>query len=163
MADIFLQLRPGTDVALFNGLAHVIIKEGLTNKEYIAARTEGFDDLARAVSRLYAPKVYREITGIPAGDIIRAARAFAISPASAILYSMGITQHTTGTDNVQAIANLALICGHLGRPGTGVFPLRGQNNVQGACDMGALAEFYPGYKKADDPETRRLSSRPPGG
>ncbi len=157
MADIFLQLRPGTDVALLNGMAQVIIKEGLTNKEYIVARSEGFDDLARAVSD-YTPQNVAEITGIPAGEIVRAARAYAGSPASAILYSMGITQHTTGTDNVQAIANLALICGHLGRPGTGVFPLRGQNNVQGACDMGALAEFYPGYKNADDPETRRLFS-----
>ena len=95
---------------------------------------------------------------MPQATLYRAARSYAISPASSILYSMGITQHSTGTDNVQAISNLALICGHLGKPGTGVMPLRGQNNVQGACDMGALAEFYPGYKKADDPETIKYFS-----
>jgi formate dehydrogenase major subunit len=99
-----------------------------------------------------------KITGISAEEIVRAARAYAISPSSAILYSMGITQHSTGTDNVQAIANLALISGHLGKSGCGVMPLRGQNNVQGACDMGALAEFYPGYRKADEPETIKFFS-----
>ncbi len=152
MADIFLQLKPGTDVALLNGMAHVIIKEGLIDRAYIDKRTRGYDDLVEAVKD-YTPEKVAEITGIPPGDIIRAARSYAISPASVILYSMGITQHSTGTDNVQAVANLALICGHLGREGTGVMPLRGQNNVQGACDMGALADFYPGYRKADDPET----------
>lgn len=152
MADIFLQLEPGTDVALLNGMAHVIIKEGLLDREYISQRTRGFEALAESVSD-FTPEKASEITGVSASDIVRAARAYASSPASSILYSMGITQHTTGTENVQAVSNLALICGHLGRPGTGVMPLRGQNNVQGACDMGALAEFYPGYKKADDPET----------
>ncbi len=152
MADILLQLTPGTDVALLNGMANVIIKEGLIDRDYVGRRTSGFEALAESVKD-YTPERVSEITGIAAGDIIRAARAYAISPASAILYSMGITQHITGTDNVQAISNLALICGHMGRPGTGVMPLRGQNNVQGACDMGALAEFYPGYRKADDPET----------
>ncbi|OYV07905.1 MAG: formate dehydrogenase, alpha subunit, partial [Methanosaeta sp. ASP1-2] len=152
MADILLQLKPGTDVALLNGMAHVIIKEGLLDKEYVAARTRGFEALVESLNE-YTPEMVSEITGIPSGDIMRSARAYAMSPASVILYSMGITQHSTGTDNVQAISNLALICGHMGRPGTGVMPLRGQNNVQGACDMGALAEFYPGYKKADDPET----------
>ncbi|MCX6676220.1 MAG: formate dehydrogenase subunit alpha [Methanothrix sp.] len=155
MADIFLQLKPGTDVALLNGMAHVIIKEGLIDNDYITKWTRGYEELVEAVKD-YSPEKAAEITGISAGDIIRAARAYAISPASAILYSMGITQHTTGTDNVQAISNLALITGHLGKPGTGVMPLRGQNNVQGACDMGALAEFYPGYKKADDPQTTKF-------
>jgi formate dehydrogenase alpha subunit len=157
MADIFLQLKPGTDVAILNGMAHVIINEGLTDNEYIAKWTRGYEDLVDVVKD-YSPEKAAEITGISAGDIIRAARAYAISPASAILYSMGITQHTTGTDNVQAISNLALITGHLGKPGTGVMPLRGQNNVQGACDMGALAEFYPGYKRADDPQTTKFFS-----
>ncbi len=152
MADVFLQLKPGTDVALLNGMAHVIIKEGLMDGDYIAQRTRGFEELRESVKD-YSPEKAAEITRVAAGDIVRAARAYAISPASSILYSMGITQHSTGTDNVQAVSNLALICGHLGRPGTGVMPLRGQNNVQGACDMGALAEFYPGYKKADDPKT----------
>ncbi len=155
LADIFLQIKPGTDVALLNGIANVIINEGLTDNEYIAKWTTGYEKLGGAVSD-YTPEKAGAITGIPADDIIRAARAYAISPASAIVYSMGITQHTTGTDNVQAIANLALITGHLGRPGTGIMPLRGQNNVQGACDMGALAEFYPGYRKADDPETAKF-------
>jgi formate dehydrogenase alpha subunit len=155
MADIFLQLKPGTDVALLNGMAHVIIKEALIDNDYITKWTRGYEELVEAVKD-YSPEKSAEITGISAGDIIRAARAYAISPASAILYSMGITQHTTGTDNVQAISNLALITGHLGKPGTGVMPLRGQNNVQGACDMGALAEFYPGYKKADDPQTAKF-------
>jgi len=155
LADIFLQLKPGTDVALLNGIANVIINEGLVDYEYIAKFTTGYEKLKEVILDCTPEKV-AAITGIPADDIIRAARAYAISPASAIVYSMGITQHTTGTDNVQAIANLALITGHLGRPGTGVMPLRGQNNVQGACDMGALAEFYPGYRKADDPETAKF-------
>lgn len=154
MADVFLQLEPGTDVALLNGMAHVIINEGLINREYIAQKTKGFEALSRAVKD-FTPQRTAEITGIAPEDIVRAARAYATSPASAILYSMGITQHSTGTDNVQSISNLALICGQMGSPGTGVMPLRGQNNVQGACDMGALAEFYPGYKKADDPNTIR--------
>jgi formate dehydrogenase major subunit len=157
MADVFLQLKPGTDVALLNGMAHVIIKEGLMDRDYIALRTRGFEALAASVKD-YPPEKVEEITGVAARDIVRAARAYAISPASSILYSMGITQHSTGTDNVQAISNLALICGHLGKPGTGVMPLRGQNNVQGACDMGALSEFYPGYKKADDSETIKYFS-----
>ena len=152
MADIFLQLEPGTDVALLNGMAHVIIKEGLINRDYIDRSTRGFEALAEAVKEATAERT-AEITGVAAEDIVQAARAYAKSPASSILYSMGITQHSTGTDNVQAVSNLALICGQLGRPGTGVMPLRGQNNVQGACDMGALAEFYPGYKKAADPKT----------
>ncbi len=154
MADVFLQLEPGTDVALLNGMTHVIINEGLINREYIGQKTKGFEALTAAVKDFTLQRT-AEITGIAPEDIVRAARAYASSPASAILYSMGITQHSTGTDNVQAISNLALICGQMGRPGTGVMPLRGQNNVQGACDMGALAEFYPGYKKADDPNTIR--------
>ncbi|UEC43230.1 MAG: Formate dehydrogenase subunit alpha [Methanothrix sp.] len=152
MADIFLQLTPGTDVALLNGIAHQIIKEGLMDREYIAERTRGFEEFEESI-REFTPEKAAEITGVPAEEIIRAARAYASSPASTILYSMGITQHTTGTENVQAVSNLALITGQIGRPGTGVMPLRGQNNVQGACDMGALAEFYPGYRRADDPGT----------
>ncbi len=152
MADVFLQLEPGTDVALLNGMAQVIINEGLIDREYIGQKTKGFEALALAVKD-FTPQRTAEITGIAPEDIVRAARAYATSPASAVLYSMGITQHSTGTDNVQAISNLALICGQMGRPGTGVMPLRGQNNVQGACDMGALAEFYPGYKRASDPAT----------
>ncbi|MDF0589959.1 formate dehydrogenase subunit alpha [Candidatus Methanocrinis natronophilus] len=157
MADIFLQLSPGTDVALLKGIAHQIVKEGLIDRGYIAERTRGFEEFEGSVGE-FTPEMAAEITGVPAEDIIRAARAYASSPASMILYSMGITQHTTGTDNVQAVSNLALITGHIGRAGTGVMPLRGQNNVQGACDMGALVEFYPGYRRADDPGTIDLFS-----
>lgn len=157
LSDVFLQIKPGTDVALLNGMAQVIIKEGLVDYEFVSKWTSGYRAIEEAVKE-YTPEKVAEITGVPASDIVRAARAFALSPASAIVYSMGITQHTTGTDNVQAIANLALICGHLGKPGSGVMPLRGQNNVQGACDVGALAEFYPGYRRADDPETVRFFS-----
>jgi len=157
LADIFLRIKPGTDVALLNGMANVIVNEGLTDGEFIAKRTRGYSGFAESL-RDYTPQRASEITGVPAGDIIRAARAFAISPASSIVYSMGITQHSTGTSNVVAISNLALITGHIGRPGAGIFPLRGQNNVQGACDMGALAEFYPGYRRAEDPETLELFS-----
>lgn len=152
MADIFLQLSPGTDVALLNGIAHQIVREGMIDRGYISERTRGYEKFEGSI-REFTPEKAAEITGVPAEEIIRAARAYASSPASMILYSMGITQHTTGTENVQAVSNLALITGHLGRPGTGVMPLRGQNNVQGACDMGALAEFYPGYRRSDDPGT----------
>jgi formate dehydrogenase alpha subunit len=158
LSDVFLQIQPGTDVALLNGMAHVIIKEGLTDNDFISKRTRGYEALWETVKD-YTPERAAEITGVSPGNIIRAARAYAIAPASSILYSMGITQHSTGTNNVQAISNLALITGHIGRPGTGIFPLRGQNNVQGACDVGALAEFYPGYRRADDPESIRLFSK----
>ena len=157
LADIFLQIKPGTDVALLNGMAHVVVSEGLNDSEFISKRTRGYSDFAESL-RDYTPQMVSEITGVPAGDIMRAARAYAISPASSIVYSMGITQHSSGTSNVVAISNLALITGHIGRPGAGIFPLRGQNNVQGACDMGALAEFYPGYRRAEDHETLELFS-----
>lgn len=155
MADAFLQIRPGTDVALLNGMARLIIDEGLIDREFIDLWTNGYEEFEASLEDWSVEKA-AEITGVAAGEIIRAAREYARSPASAIAYSMGITQHTTGTDNVQAVANLALICGQFGREGTGVLPLRGQNNVQGACDMGALAEFLPGYRKADDPAAIKL-------
>lgn len=155
LADLFLQLKPGTDVALLNAMMKVIIDEDLVDKAFISKSTKGFEDLVKAVKD-YTPEKAAEITGVPANDIVKAARMYAKSPASAILYSMGITQHTSGTDNVQSVANLALITGQIGKEGTGVLPLRGHNNVQGACDMGALAEFYPGYRKSDDPETAKF-------
>ena len=150
LADLFLQLKPGTDVALLNAMMKVIIDEDLVDKAFISKCTKGFEDLAEAVKDYTPEKAAARYTGVPAKDIIKAARMYAQSPASAIVYSMGITQHTSGTDNVQSVANLALITGQIGKEGTGVLPLRGQNNVQGACDMGALAEFYPGYRKSDD-------------
>ncbi|HOT07237.1 MAG TPA: formate dehydrogenase subunit alpha [Methanotrichaceae archaeon] len=152
MADHFLQLRPGTDVALINAMASVAIEQGLIDRQFLDLWTCGYQELKSSVKDC-TPSWAEGITGVPAEDIVSAAQAYAASPASSILYSMGITQHTTGTDNVQALANLALICGQIGREGTGLLPLRGQNNVQGACDMGALAEFYPGYRRADDPSS----------
>ena len=152
MADIHLRIKPGSDIDLLRGMMKVIIDEGLADKDFIAARTDGFEGLQKGLQD-YSVEKAAELTGIPAGDIIRAARAFARSSASALLYSMGITQHVCGTDNVKACATLALICGQMGRPGAGVWPMRGQNNVQGTCDMGAMAEFYPGYKKASDPKS----------
>ena len=153
IADLHLQHRGGTDVALVNALIHVILKEGLEAKAFIAERTEGFEDLRRAVEP-YNPQMAAKITGVPAEKIVEAARLYAKADAASIIYSMGITQHTTGTDNVLALANLAMVTGNIGRPGTGVNPLRGQNNVQGACDMGALPNVYPGYQAVDDAAVR---------
>ncbi|AET64988.1 Formate dehydrogenase, subunit A [Methanothrix harundinacea 6Ac] len=156
LADLHLQINLGTDVALLNGMMNVIIEEGLYNSKFVEERTVGFEELADKV-RWYTPERAAEITGVSASSILRAARIYARSPASAILYSMGITQHSHGTDNVTACADLALICGHLGRSGAGLYPLRGQNNVQGACDMGVLADFYPGSVSVSDAEgIRRL-------
>ena len=152
-ADLHLQHRPGTDVALINAFANVILAEELEDKDFIATRTEGFEEFRRAVAP-YTPEFAAKITRVPADDIRAAARLYASAGAASIVYSMGITQHTTGTDNVLALANLALLTGSIGRPGTGVNPLRGQNNVQGACDMGALPNVYPGYQSVAD-ETLR--------
>lgn len=153
-ADLWLRQNSGSDVAWINGMLHVIISEGLANEQFIRERTEGFDDLAPLVAA-YTPERVEEISGIPAEDLRRAARMYAGAERSAIVYAMGITQHTTGTDNVLSLANLAMATGHIGRRGTGVNPLRGQNNVQGACDMGALPNVFQGYQKVDDNEVRR--------
>lgn len=153
LADDFLQLHPGSDVALLNGMMHVILDEGLVDRRFIAERTTGFEGLARHLSD-YPPTRAAEISGVPPDRIVAAARAFATAPEAMLVYCMGITQHTSGSDNVQACADLALLCGQVGTPGAGIMPLRGQNNVQGACDMGALAQFYPGYRRVDDPEAR---------
>jgi len=152
-ADLYLQHLPGTDVALLNGMLHVIIEEKLFDEEFITDRTEGFEILREAVQK-YNGEYVEAITGVPAADIAEAARLYATSGQSAILYAMGITQHTTGTDNVQSIANLALATGNVGREHTGVYPLRGQNNVQGACDMGALPGYYTGYQRVDNESVR---------
>ena len=145
-AHIWLRPRPGTDVAWINGLVHVIIEEKLWDAEYVKQRTEGFAELEAAVAE-YTPERVEQISGIPADDLRRAARAYAQAPKAMILYAMGITQHTSGTDNVKALANLAMLCGNIGIEGGGVNPLRGQNNVQGACDMGGLPDVLPGYQK----------------
>ena len=152
MADLHLRIKPGSDIDLLRAMMKVIIDEGLADKNFIAKRTEGFVELAAGLKD-YSLEQAAELTGVLAGDIARAARIYARSPASALLYSMGITQHICGTDNVKACATLALVTGQIGRPGAGVWPMRGQNNVQGNCDMGGMAEFYPGYKRASDPAT----------
>jgi formate dehydrogenase alpha subunit len=153
LADLYLRFRPGTDVAVLNGLMHVIIAEGLADEEYIATRTEGFEEMA-ALVEAYTPERVEEISSIPAEGLRQAARIYATHRPSAIIYAMGITQHTTGTDNVKSCANLAMLCGNVGVPGGGVNPLRGQNNVQGACDLGALANVYTGYQSVTSPEVQ---------
>jgi len=152
-ATVHLQQKHGTDVALINTLIHVILEEGLEDEQFITARTEGFEELQAAV-KPYTLEVGEKLTGVPAEDIERAARIYAQAPAASIVFSMGITQHTTGTDNVLSLANLAMVTGNVGKPGAGVNPLRGQNNVQGACDLGALPNVYSGYQKVDDEEVR---------
>ena len=152
-ATIHLRQKGGTDVALINAMVHVILHEGLEDRQFIAERTEGFEELRQAVLP-YTPELGEKITGVPAEEIIRAARLFAQAGAASIVYSMGITQHISGTDNVMALANLAMVTGNVGKRGAGVNPLRGQNNVQGACDMGALPNVYPGYQRADDEKVR---------
>lgn len=153
-AHTWLRHKPGTDIALINGMLHTIIAEGLYDADFVQARTEGFEELKGAVAD-YPPSIASEITGVPVDDLCQAARLYAQSPKACILYAMGITQHTTGTDNVLALANLAMLTGHVGREGTGVYPLRGQNNVQGACDMGALPNVLPGYQAVAEEAIRR--------
>ncbi|MBN2240860.1 MAG: formate dehydrogenase subunit alpha [Dehalococcoidales bacterium] len=152
-ADIWLRHKPGTDVALINGLLNIIITENLADTEFIANRTEGFDELKESVKD-YTPEKVSEITGVPADSLREAARVYAGTNASTILYCMGITQHTTGTNNVMALANMSMITGNIGKESTGVNPLRGQNNVQGACDLGALPNVYTGYQQVADPNIR---------
>ena len=153
LADIYLRPRPGTDVAWLNGMMNVILTEGLEDREFIEQRTEGFEEFQQVVME-YTPERVEEITGIPADDLRRAARMYAQNKPAAILYAMGITQHTTGTDNVKTCANLAMLTGNVGIPGGGVNPLRGQNNVQGACDLGGLPNVYPGYQVVTLPEMK---------
>lgn len=153
IATLYIRQRPGTDIALLNGLAYIILKEGLEDKEFIANRTEGFDAWCKVVET-YTPARVSEITGVSVDDLFTAARLYAGNKPSAIFYAMGITQHTTGHNNVLAIANLAMVTGNIGKPGSGVNPLRGQNNVQGACDVGALPNYYTGYQRVADEAAR---------
>ncbi len=152
-ATVSLHHKPGTDVALLNGLMHVIIRDGLEDIRFIEERTEGFEDVRQLVEG-YTPEEVEAITGVPPSDLEAAARLIGEANSACGLYGMGITQHTTGTDNVKSVANLLLLTGNMGREGTGFSPLRGQNNVQGACDMGALPNVYPGYQKVVEPEVR---------
>ena len=139
----------GTDVALINGILNVILKEGWYDRKFVEERTEGFKEFQKGVER-YTPESVEKITGVPAQDIRKIADLYARSESSSIVYAMGITQHITGVDNVKSLANLAMLCGQIGRESTGVNPLRGQNNVQGACDMGGLPNVYPGYQSVSD-------------
>ena len=145
IADVYVSQKLGTDVAFLNGIMHVILDRGLHNSAFVEERTEGFEELKKVVAD-YPPEKVAEITGVDAKDIIRIAESYAKAERGSIVYCMGITQHTTGVDNVKSLANLAMLVGHIGRESTGVNPLRGQNNVQGACDMGALPNVYPGYQ-----------------
>ncbi len=154
-AHKWLRQEPGSDIALINSFMNVIVKEDLHDKEFIANRTENFDEFSKTIEK-YTPEYASKITGIKAEDIIETARLYAEADKGSILYCMGITQHTTGTDNVKTLANLALLCGNLGIEGGGVNPLRGQNNVQGACDMGGLPNVLTAYQKVDDESARAV-------
>lgn len=145
-ADLFLPLKPGTDIALLNSMMNVILKERLQDVNFIGKRTINFRELKDLVQN-YPPFKVENITGISANKIKNAAVLYGKAGKASIVYSMGITQHIHGTDNVKSIANLAMLTGNIGKRGAGVYPLRGQNNVQGACDMGVLPYFYPGYQK----------------
>ncbi len=153
-ADIFIQHYPGSDVALLNGMMKVIVEKGLLNKEFIESHTEGFENLLKVLEEVDLDEVSK-ITGVEKKLIEDAAVMYAKGPNSLIFYTMGITQHRIGTDNVLSIANLALITGHIGREGNGINPLRGQANVQGACDVGVLPDVFTGYQKVTDETARK--------
>ncbi|EHZ2901255.1 formate dehydrogenase subunit alpha [Vibrio vulnificus] len=154
-AELYLAHRPGTDVMLINGVMQQIIKNGWYDMEYIEERVDGFDTMLQEVmSPAYSLDKVELVTGVKADDIFAMARMIGTAKRTAVYYSMGITQHTTGHDNVRSIANLQLLCGNIGIEGGGINPLRGQSNVQGACDMGALPNNYPGYQKVYNPLVR---------
>lgn len=153
IADWHMQLKPGTDVWLLNAMANVIVTEGLESREFIEMNTENFEAVRETVLR-YTPEEAEKVTGVPADMIREVARAYASTEKAGIYYTLGITEHTTGTDNVYALSNLVLMTGHLGIRSAGMNPLRGQNNVQGANDSGATPVFYPSYQEASDPQVR---------
>ena len=156
-ADVAVNHRLGSDVALLNGMMHVIIKNGWQAEDYIAQRTEDYKALAKVVNA-YSPDKVRDITGVDPQHLERMAALYATHPPASLLYAMGITQHTTGVDNVKSCCNLAMLCGNVGVRGGGVNPLRGQNNVQGACDMGGLPNVMTGYQPVADPQVREKFS-----
>lgn len=153
-STIYMSQKPGTDVALLNGIMNSIISENLHDKKFIKERTENFEAFKEVVER-YDPEYVEKITSVPASKIREAARLYAKANTASIIYSMGITQHTTGVDNVISTANLAMLTGNVGKRSTGVNPLRGQNNVQGACDLGALPNYFSGYQKVDNESIRK--------
>lgn len=154
-ATLHLRLRPGTNVALFNGMGHVIVQEGLMNRAFIETRTEQYNDWRESV-RSWTPDVTERITGVPADLIRQAARLYATSGGSMCLHGLGVTEHKWGSHGVIALCNLALATGNIGRVGTGINPLRGQNNVQGACDVGSLPNYFTGYQRLEDPVVQAL-------
>jgi len=157
-ATRWISPNPGTNVAWLNGMMHIIIKENLYDRKYVESRTEGFYEFKETIEK-YTPEYVSKITKVPAEELVEAARMFAAANSASIFYAMGITQYHTGTDNVKSIANLAMLCGNVGIPGGGVNPLRGQNNVQGACDLGALPNVYSGYQPVNDPKVREEMAR----
>lgn len=158
IADIHLQLAPGSNIALANAMLQVIFAEGLADEAFLATRVDGVDALRAQVAD-WTPARAESVTGVPATLIIDAARRYARAERAFLCYGMGITQFATGTHNVIALSNLVLATGHVGRPGTGINPLRGQNNVQGACDMGCLPNVYPGYQDVTDPAAQAKFAR----
>ncbi len=150
IADVYLPLRVGSDVALLGAMAHVIVREGLVNQQFVAERTEGIEALMEHLST-FTPEWAEEITGVPAADIEEAAILYGNAERGAVYYTLGVTEHICGVDNVQALCNLVLLTGNVGREGTGINPMRGQNNIQGAGDCGALPNNYPGFQAVTEP------------
>ena len=154
LAKRHLQLRPGTDVWLLNAMMHTILSEGLQNEDYIREFTEDFDAVREIVMR-YSPEDAEKVSGVAAEDIRASAREYASERHAAIFYTLGITEHACGVDNIWSLSNLVLMTGHLGYESTGLNALRGQNNVQGLNDSGANPSYLPGYQPVDDPEVRQ--------
>src|SRR5512136_28154 len=154
IAALHLQQKPGTDIALLNGLMNIILEKGWDDKAFVAERTEGFDEF-KAVVAQYTPDKMAETTGVPVEQLYQAAEILATSKPMAVIWAMGITQHITGVRNVMSLANLQMLLGNMGVPGGGVNPLRGQNNVQGACDMGGLPNVYPAYQPVTNAEVQK--------
>ena len=152
-ADVWLNLKPGSNIALLNGMVRVILENGWENKEFIAERTENIDELKAKVAEYDFDRV-EKLAGVGREDLIEAARLYSHGDKSMIVYGLGVTEHQTGTQNAMAIANLALVCGHIGRPSTGIMALRGQNNVQGASDLGPMPATLPGYQPVADAACR---------
>jgi formate dehydrogenase major subunit len=158
LAELHLQMLPGTDAALFNSMLHHVIEAGLYDREFVASRTHDFEAVKASVQG-YSPEVAAKITGIPAEDIRRAAEVYARGPRTSTLWAMGLTQHNTGTDIVATLLNLMLACGMIGKWGAAMLPVRGQNNVQGASDMGAIPFAYTDYRPVTDPAVRAEYAR----
>lgn len=154
IADVHLQLRLGTNVALLNGLVNIILQRDWQNDAFLSERCENLELLRKSVAE-YTPERVEEITGVPVDQQVQFARLYSHARAAFLAYGMGVTQYVSGTNNVMAISNLALVCGQVGKPGSGINPLRGQNNVQGACDMGCLPGVFPGYQSTDDVNVRK--------